>query len=305
MIAFIIGAPRSGTTIIGSCLDFHPKIAHFYEPYYIWEYYLEPKDTDIRLPAELSPSALRFIRRNFQCFTKKTQKPIIVDKLPENSYRIPYLKAVFPYAKWIHIIRDGRDVTLSMNKEWKRRATTVLNKDYKYFYFVLKRVFRLQPYWHFRFLQIIYELKSARKIDPNYYLNKSKWKGRPGWGPRFPGWPEALENCSLIQFNALQWVETEQAAHNGLANIEKENIMEIRYENFIQHPKDVLKNVINFLGCSIPQTYWGMIPKINPDNYSKWKTELTDREIREIGPILSPKLIELDYENDENWHRRI
>ena len=305
MIVFIIGAPRSGTTIIGRCLDLHPEIAHFYEPYYIWEYYLEPKGTDVRHSSELNPKALQFIRNSFQHFAKKTGKPIIVDKLPENSYRVPYLKAVFPTAKWMHIIRDGRDVALSMNKEWKRRATTVSEKDYKYFYFVLKRVFKLQPYWRFRCLQILYELKSAKRIDPNYYLNKSKWKGQPGWGPRFTGWEEALKSHTLIQFNALQWLETVNAARKGLASMENKNVMEIRYENFIKHPLDVLKRVINFMGCTASQKYWDVIPKINPQNYAKWKTELTDQEIEEIGPLLATPLLELGYESDKDWYRRI
>jgi hypothetical protein len=305
MIAFIIGAPRSGTTIIGRCLDLHPEIAHFYEPYYIWEYYLKPKDTDIRNPAELNPMAKRFIRRNFRNFARKAGKPVIVDKLPENSYRVLYLNAVFSSAKWVHIVRDGRDVTLSMNKEWKRRAMTVSDKDYKYFFFVLKRMFGLQPYWRFRFLQILYELKSGRKIDPNFYLNKSKWKGQPGWGPRFPGWEKAYENHSLIQFNALQWAETVTAAKRGLTSIAKKNVLEIRYEDFILHPKDILKSIIDFLDQSASEKYLSSIPNIDHNNYSKWKNELSAQEIKEIGPLLSSKLVELGYENDESWYGKI
>jgi len=35
--AFIIGSPRSGTTILENILHCHPHIAELYEPYYLWE----------------------------------------------------------------------------------------------------------------------------------------------------------------------------------------------------------------------------------------------------------------------------
>jgi hypothetical protein len=31
--AFLLGSQRSGTTILARCLDLHPEIAHFYEPF--------------------------------------------------------------------------------------------------------------------------------------------------------------------------------------------------------------------------------------------------------------------------------
>lgn len=48
---------------------------------------------------------------------KNLLKPRIVIKNPRNSLRIPFIKKLFPNAKFIHIIRDGRDVTCSLMGE--------------------------------------------------------------------------------------------------------------------------------------------------------------------------------------------
>jgi len=302
MIAFIIGAPRSGTTIISRCLDLHPEIAHFYEPYYIWDYYQGHKSTDIRTSNDLTPKAINFIRKNYCKFSKKASKPVIVDKLPENSYRFSFINTVFPNAKWIHVVRDGRDVTLSINKEWKKREKTVKERDYKYNFYILKRMFRFQPYWRFRILQIFYELRSGLSINPSYYLNKSKWKGLPGWGPRFANWEDAFQKYSLIQFNALQWLKTVDSAQKGLEGISRENVLVIHYERFVKKPKDTLKVIFDFLKCRVPENFHGSIPTIYERNFFKWKTELSDKEINAIGPLLSLKLIELGYDSNSTWY---
>jgi hypothetical protein len=302
MIAFIIGSPRSGTTILGTCLNQHSEIAHFYEPYFIWDFFTGPHDNDIRSPEDLTKTAICFIRRNFQTFSKKTKKPLVVDKSPENCFRIPFLYRVYPDAKWIHLIRDGRDVTLSISKEWKRRRQTILRKDYRHHFLVLKRVFTFQPFWYFRFLQIFYELKTGASFNPFFYLNKSKWKGLPHYGPRFFQWEAALKNHTFIQFNALQWLESVIAAQEGLNNIPSANILTVRYETFISQPEIVLGNIVRFLGCKSSNGFIRSIPKIHGANHSKWVNELPKEHIKAIGPILSSKLVELKYEETSDWY---
>jgi hypothetical protein len=40
---------------------------------------------------------------------------MIVEKSPRNALRVPFLRAVFPEAKFIHVLRDGRDVACSLS----------------------------------------------------------------------------------------------------------------------------------------------------------------------------------------------
>ena len=67
-IAFIVGSPRSGTTILSQVLDRHPEIAQWYEPYFVWNFHLDLKDNDVRGAWEASPKVKGFVRREFRYF---------------------------------------------------------------------------------------------------------------------------------------------------------------------------------------------------------------------------------------------
>lgn len=57
------------------------------------------------------------LRAFFGLFTSLKQRPRFVNKNPENSLRIPFLKKIFPDAIFIHLIRDGRAVVNSNYKQ--------------------------------------------------------------------------------------------------------------------------------------------------------------------------------------------
>jgi hypothetical protein len=71
------------------------------------------------------PSLYKHPRKFIKWFLTHERKRIVyVEKSPRNSLRIPYIHAVLPRAKFIHIVRDGRDVTCSMlpgigGTQWK------------------------------------------------------------------------------------------------------------------------------------------------------------------------------------------
>lgn len=300
--AFIVGSPRSGTTILGECLGGHPQIAHFYEPYYVWDYFGGRRDHDIKGVQDATEEAKAFIRRKFQLFSRKSHASLVVDKSPEHCFAIPYVREVFPEAKWIHILRDGRDVILSINKKWKIRQNWVEKKDYLKFRRVLKVSFILQPFWHFRFLQILYELKSGKSIKPSFYLNKSKWRGYSGWGPRFPGWEQFLRNHSVLEFNAMQWVKCIEYVSRYLKAIPSAQVLEVRYEDLISRPNAYFHKILDFLEMPKPSAFWENLPKLNAKNTWKWKEEFSRKDLQEIAPFISPHLMELDYETDLHWH---
>ena len=54
------------------------------------------------------------IREVYELYAKKHGKPRYGDKTPRYSIDIPLLTSLFPEARFIHIIRDGRDVSLSL-----------------------------------------------------------------------------------------------------------------------------------------------------------------------------------------------
>ncbi|HVN98947.1 MAG TPA: sulfotransferase [Steroidobacteraceae bacterium] len=109
---FVVGMPRSGTTLVEQMLATHPDV-HGADELLFWNLAAEPARRGsvgeraalmARLGAEylaqlerLAPSAAR-----------------VVDKLPGNFENIGLIHAALPGAKFIHLGRDARDTCLSI-----------------------------------------------------------------------------------------------------------------------------------------------------------------------------------------------
>jgi len=153
---FIIGCPRSGTTIIGKFFEYNSK-TYFFNEVNIWE---ENETLKIKLWQSIRKiiPATMFIRkihwyttqllRSIRIMEEETSHRLTENDLTEemieqvkyilkrdlssektlviksavNSLRIPFIKKLFPQARFIHIIRDGRDVTCSLAKGNEGRA---------------------------------------------------------------------------------------------------------------------------------------------------------------------------------------
>jgi hypothetical protein len=144
---FIVGAPRSGTTLLRMMLDSHPDLAIPPETGFVLSALdLPPRTTSAEFhrliinhpkgsPAwcdfGISPEAFReqldligqfSVATGLRCFYKaysqRFKKSRCGDKTPAYG---PYLRAIerlLPEAHFIHIIRDGRDVALSLRDLW-------------------------------------------------------------------------------------------------------------------------------------------------------------------------------------------
>jgi hypothetical protein len=130
---FIIGAPRSGTTMLQVLLAKHPKVATTVE-LTLFDRYVAPwlaawelENTNIRekgwrlgLPMLWSEEEFRAFIRTFleRAYAKVMERnpnaTTILDKNPGYSMHVNGIKHCLPRAKFIHIIRDGRDVACSL-----------------------------------------------------------------------------------------------------------------------------------------------------------------------------------------------
>ena len=111
---FVVGAPRSGTTFLGSCLSVIPSICYFYEP---------PYTKAVGYAIAGGEVSERFARHAFEgtfsrlMALKGTGR--FCEKTPTNVFIMTELKRWFPTAKFIHIVRDGVDVAAShVDKGW-------------------------------------------------------------------------------------------------------------------------------------------------------------------------------------------
>lgn len=112
-IGLIIGCPRSGTSILGELIASHPDVSYIFEASNIWELAGAGIDGSHRLTAEhATPRVKQKIRKWFEA--RQNGAAMVIEKCPRNALRVPFLRAVFPEAKLIHIVRDGRDVACSL-----------------------------------------------------------------------------------------------------------------------------------------------------------------------------------------------
>ncbi|MPZ18419.1 MAG: hypothetical protein GEV06_10970 [Luteitalea sp.] len=146
---FIIGLNRSGTTLLRLMLDAHSRIAipnesHFFIRYYerraalgdlgeperrlalvqeilaeryvqLWDRKLTPSDIDLDRCTSLEET----IRQLYLAYARTFGKDLWGDKTPEYATEAHILNRLFPDARFIHLIRDGRDVALSIiQQKW-------------------------------------------------------------------------------------------------------------------------------------------------------------------------------------------
>jgi len=297
---FIIGSPRSGTTILGDILDKHENISQWHEPYFIWDRYFRRFPHDERTAEDASLKIRKYIKKEFLRYKKKTGSTIIVDKSPRNSLKIPFIRKIFPQARFIHLIRDGRDVTLSINKEWIRLQNIV--KDPKTNNFNYQSAFKVLMGWldKQRFLKdklmAFWFETHGHIINRSRHLNRLRWHGDVGWGARFKGWEGVIGQTSILQFNAYQWLKCIESIQKHWVEIPETNKLEVRYEELINEEEKIITRILDFLGLRPQKGFFVTIPKLIKNNYNKWQSEFTKSELDEINSILSPMLIELGYQ---------
>ncbi|GAB4500235.1 MAG: hypothetical protein OHK003_19530 [Anaerolineales bacterium] len=119
---FVVGCARSGTSILGELIASHPDVKYIFEAHSTWEMGGLGVNDSHRLTSEYATDEVKSkIRKWFQ--EQAGNEGLLVEKKPRNILRIPFVREIFPEAKIIHIIRDGRDVACSMipgcgGEEW-------------------------------------------------------------------------------------------------------------------------------------------------------------------------------------------
>ena len=174
----IIGAPGSGTTLLYQTLCSHRDLAYINHNMLragIWRHgrfvgdrrkalfmlqNLIHRDPDSTLPHEADMFWMRYFRDYYNYMTENDyseemaayfrkkvlqvqnlwRRPRFVNKNLQNSFRVRLLNSIFPDAKFIHIVRDGRAVAFSILNKKKDGATSpillvgfkdILGKNYQ------------------------------------------------------------------------------------------------------------------------------------------------------------------------------
>jgi hypothetical protein len=123
---FVGGEGRSGTTLLRVMLDAHPAIACGPESHFLVDPEFERFHRHFRGKwwkraegygygaAEIDDLFREFARNWFETYMRRQGTRRWADKTPQTIRILPYLWELFPTAKFVHMIRDGRDVACSI-----------------------------------------------------------------------------------------------------------------------------------------------------------------------------------------------
>lgn len=280
---FIIGNPRSGTTLLRLIINSHPEVcippeSHFflwlekkYENWtrtdgyrnYLTDLYESTKfetwglsrydlESFLNKNNPESYSELNELVYLFYANQRKKKTKIWGDKNKLWKEKLPHILKYYPNAKFIHIHRDGRDVACS------------------------------------------YKNLNSRNIRSKY-------------APKLP---------SDIESIALKWQENIQFLEAFQESVLKENFLKISYEKLLENTEEVGNSICDFLGIEAPkdglnhlgaekgndepQEFLQWKEKTNEPidlkNIGKYKKELSKVEIDTFNSICSDELKKLGYD---------
>ena len=277
----IIGAGRSGTNMLRDLLVQLPQFSTWPcdEINYIWRHGNRGFATDEFTREMADDKTAHYIRKQFQKFAAKHPGTSVVEKTCANSLRCGFIHQIFPEARFIHIIRDGRDVAASAALRWNAKL------DIGY---ITKKVRYVPwsdlPYYATKYLNArIYKLFSG----------KSRLST---WGPKFEGMQEAFTEYELPVGCAIQWRQCVTRAMEQLAEVPPSQVLTIRYEQFTSDAATEFKKVCDFLGYNEADTDFETLTQgISNRSVGKLKQQLSASQLAKIQKLAGALLSELGY----------
>ncbi|MFB4311189.1 sulfotransferase [Actinomadura sp. GTD37] len=146
---FVLGCPRSGTTLLQQMLHSHRRIAFPSETRFVHVAYANrhgfgdlgraenrralaewitggedtkfavlglDADAVVEEIVQAPPTLGSALAAVFRCYARRHGKPRWGDKRPSYFRRVPMLQRMFPDAQFVHLVRDGRDAVSSLTR---------------------------------------------------------------------------------------------------------------------------------------------------------------------------------------------
>jgi hypothetical protein len=144
---FVVGAPRSGTTVLTVMLDRNDAIVmtpetkifrdmprdwrrregqNHEELIHSFRYWTHLVDLNLEACKVLErfrhckPTYPDYVRCVLECYRERYRKPRIGEKSPEHMWDVPLILEWYPKAKIVWLLRDGRDTVVSINRVFGR-----------------------------------------------------------------------------------------------------------------------------------------------------------------------------------------
>lgn len=197
----ILGAPRSGTSILAETLAADPDLTYVGEPRLVWRYGNDRK-SDMLREVDARDEVRAHIRAFFARDVTERGGRRLLEKTPHNSLRPGFVNQVFPDCLFVHVIRSGPDCISAIRRAWLD-GRPELRLPHRRLW--LRR--RLQEAGWRR--APFYAAELLQRMTPS---SLSTGSGQRPWGPRLPGVDGLLRDLDLLDVCALMWRMCVEAA---------------------------------------------------------------------------------------------
>jgi len=210
-IIFVVGMPRSGTTLTEQILSSHKNVYGAGELNYLKEaieknLFIENDGADL-CAGNLKPEMLKEIKDYYLKKIKifKNEKEYLVDKAPLNFKWIGFILAIFPNSKIIHCSRDPMDVCWSNYKNTFSSRSMDYTYDFNNLAGFYKTYDDLMKFWFEKFDNKVFSM-----VYENLIINKE------------------IETRKILKFCNLSWDDKCLDFHKNKKSVSTASLAQVR-----------------------------------------------------------------------------
>jgi hypothetical protein len=291
---FIVGAGRSGTNLLSRMLEYAGGFSDLSENRYVWNYRQSRRRTDRRLPDEATEAITAYIRAHFAAMARR-HPSTLVDKTPGNALRLGFVTRIFPEAKIVNIVRDGRANVLSRGALWDEEGLFGGGDKPGMLTRYARRIRRMRRLGNLPADRVpAFLADNVPALITDTLLRRATLSGERVAGLREV---ERLHGPRIAR--AVQWREVAtMAACEGRA-LGSTRYHEISFETLLRQPAESAEALFAFLGRDGGARAGAYLAdKLDPGRLDNWKTR-DPEAIAEIEPYLTPALAYFGYTSNE------
>ncbi len=275
----ILGNTRSGTTVVQNAMSFHPNVAIWYEPRTLWLYADPGRKHDEFDEKDATDKVKKYIRGRFLKYQQQNGNRIVIEKTPANILKISYVRAIFPEAIFLFIVRNPFSFISSVELKWQRPVTKKgINRR-----LMSTPITQLHHYAGRFFMQ-----QFGKRILRRKYLSI--------WGPRYKGIERDLKTTDLLTVIARQWAICSRKAEEDLALFEDGQVLRLKYEEFVTNPIANLERICTYCGLEMTNEMMaGALGLVKSDRQHKWR-RFEPQNLARIIPEIEDEMRRHGYE---------
>jgi LPS sulfotransferase NodH len=260
---FVVGCPRSGTTLLFRLLRRHEALgAPHGEGHVLWNTFHHPRGSGWSSDrvTTVAPGERRYVYTGVRRLSGGAR---FMDKTPRNVLKVPYLAELFPGARFVLLKRNGPATVSSLIEGWTVRHGV-----------------------------------SYRLPEP---LRLAEYRGRL-WSYVLPeGW-RRWADTSFAEVAAFQYASSYSTALDDFAARPELPLTEVVFEDLLDDPRGVTRRLLEDLELPHSDRVMDMAANLgahpvqtnSPPRPEKWRDRAD--EIARVLPLIAPTMERLGYD---------